>query len=146
MTELERWTTLVEDNGGRLTAPRRAIVDLLVNARCAMDALEIFALVRKQNPRVGLVTVYRTLDLLARLGLVERIHRQDGCHMVLRSARGHEHVVLCTGCGRAEYFPGEDLSGWIEKISKESGFQIQSHWLQLQGLCEECQQAQGKAK
>ena len=114
MTELERWTTLVEENGGRITAPRRAIVDLLVNARCAMDALEIFDEVRKENPRVGLVTVYRTLDLLARLGLVERIHLPDGCHMVLRSARGHEHVVLCTSCGRAEYFSGENLSGWIE--------------------------------
>lgn len=146
MTELERWTTLVEENGGRLTAPRRAIVDLLVHARCAMDALEIYGIVRTKNPRVGLVTVYRTLDLLTRLGLVERIHRSDGCHMVLRAARGHEHVVLCTSCGRAEYLPGEDLSGWIEKVSVKSGFQIQSHWLQLQGLCEDCQQAQGMVK
>lgn len=146
MTELQRWTTLVEESGGRLTAPRRAIVDLLVNARCAMDALEIFDEVRKQNPRVGLVTVYRTLDLLARLGLVERIHLPGGCHMVLRSARGHEHVVLCTNCGRAEYFSGEDLSGWFERISEESGFQIQSHWLQLQGLCSDCQQVERKVE
>lgn len=146
MSELDRWLDLVEKDGNRLTAPRRAIAALLVDARCALDPLEIYDLVHRKNPRVGLVTVYRTLDLLTRLGLVERIHRSDGCHMVLRAARGHEHVVLCTGCGRAEYFPGEDLSGWIENISRESGFQIQSHWLQLQGLCEDCQQQREKEK
>jgi Fur family ferric uptake transcriptional regulator len=93
-----------------------------------------------------LVTVYRTLDLLAQLGLVERIHLPDDCHMILRAARGHEHAVLCTGCGRAEYFPGEDISDWIDRISRESGFTIQSHWLQLQGLCEDCQKLKEKVE
>jgi Fur family transcriptional regulator, ferric uptake regulator len=143
MEELERWLELVEKNGGRLTTPRRAIVSLLVSANCAMDPLEIYGKIRQQNPHIGLVTIYRTLDLLARLGLVERIHRPDGCHLVLRAAIGHEHVVLCTSCGRAEFFSGEDISTWIENISRESGFQIQSHWLQLQGLCVDCQQKQG---
>lgn len=142
MEELDRWMTMLEGNGGRITTPRRIIVDILVNARCAMEPLEIYDRVRMQNPQVGLVTVYRTLDLLIKLGLVERIHLGDGCHMVLRAARGHEHVVLCTECGKAEYFAGENISAWIEKISRESGFKIQSHWLQLQGLCEECQQKQ----
>lgn len=146
MTEADRWLTLLEENGGRVTAPRRAIVNLLVNAIYAMDPAEIYNVVRKESPKVGLVTVYRTLDLLARMGLVERIHRKDGCHMILRSAQGHEHAVLCTVCGRAEYISGEDLSGWMERVSLESGFKIQSHWLQLQGLCEDCQKAAEKAK
>lgn len=146
MTELERWMNLLEENGGRLTAPRRSIVELLVNARFAMDPLEIYDQVRQRNPRIGLVTVYRTIDLLTKLGLVDRIHQPGGCHMVLRAARGHEHVVLCTACGRAEYFSGEDLSKWIETISRESGFMIQGHWLQLQGLCEECQTINRKRK
>lgn len=146
MEEMDRWITLLEENGGRITTPRRIIVEILVNARCAMDPLEIYDQARKQNPQVGLVTVYRTLDLLTKLGLVERIHRGDGCHMVLRAARGHEHVVLCTECGRAEYFAGEDISTWIEKISSESGFRIESHWLQLQGLCEDCQREKESAK
>jgi Fe2+ or Zn2+ uptake regulation protein len=146
MTELERWLDLVEQNGGRLTAPRKAIVELLVNSNHALGPIEIYDLVRKQNPKVGLVTVYRTLELLGRLGLVERIHLPDGCHMIMRAARGHEHVVLCTRCGRAEYFPGEDISDWIDHISRESGFTIQSHWLQLQGLCEDCQKIKEKVE
>ena len=146
MTELQRWLDLVEKSGCRLTAPRKAIVALLVDARCAMDPIEIYNTLHKQNPRVGLVTVYRTIDLLSRLHLVERIHQPDGCHMVLRAARGHEHVVLCTECGRAEYFPGEDISKWIDSISRESGYRIESHWLQLQGLCEDCQQPEGHQK
>jgi len=146
MTELERWLDLLEENGGRLTAPRKAIVELLVTSNHALGPIEIYDLVRKQNPKVGLVTIYRTLELLGRLGLVERIHLPDGCHMILRAARGHEHVVLCTGCGRAEYFPGEDISDWIDHISRESGFTIQSHWLQLQGLCEDCQKLKEKVE
>lgn len=146
MTELERWLSLVEKSGCRLTSPRKAIVALLVKARCAMDPIEIYDQLHRQNPRIGLVTVYRTIDLLTRLQLVERVHLSDGCHMVLRAARGHEHVVLCTSCGRAEYFPGEDLSDWFESISRESGYKIQSHWLQLQGLCEDCQQEAGNKK
>lgn len=146
MTEADRWLALLEKNGGRVTTPRRAIVNLLVNAKRAMDAVEIYDVVRRENSRVGLVTVYRTLDLLARLGLVERIHLKDGCHMILRAAHGHEHAVLCTSCGRAEYISGEDLSGWMERVSLESGFKIQSHWLQLQGLCEDCQKAAEKTK
>jgi Fe2+ or Zn2+ uptake regulation protein len=145
MTELERWLKLVEKEGGRLTTPRKAIAELLVDARYAMDPFEIYKAIHPGNLRVGLVTVYRTLDLLTRLGLVERIHREDGCHMFLRAARGHEHVLLCTQCGRAEYIPGEDLSTWIEQASRESGFQIQSHWLQLLGVCRDCQDVKEKA-
>jgi Fe2+ or Zn2+ uptake regulation protein len=146
MLELERWFNLMEQNGGRLTAPRKAIVELLVSSNHALGPIEIYDLVRRQNPNVGLVTVYRTLELLTRLGLVERIHLPDGCHMILRAARGHEHAVLCTGCGRAEYFPGEDISDWIERVSRESGFSIQSHWLQLQGLCRDCQKVKEKVE
>lgn len=146
MTETDRWLALLEKDGGRVTTPRRAIVNLLVNAIHAMDASEIYNVVRRENPRVGLVTVYRTLDLLARLGLVERIHLKDDCHMILHAAHGHEHAVLCTNCGRAEYISGEDLSGWMERVSLESGFKIQSHWLQLQGLCKDCQKAEEKTK
>jgi Fur family ferric uptake transcriptional regulator len=145
MPEIERWLQLLEQNGGRLTTPRKALVELLASSNHALGPIEIYDLVRKQHPKVGLVTVYRTLDLLAQLGLVERIHLPDGCHMILRSAHGHEHVVLCTGCGRAEYFAGEDISEWIESVSRKSGFDIQGHWLQLQGLCGDCQNRSEKS-
>jgi Fur family ferric uptake transcriptional regulator len=146
MSEVDRWISILEKIGSRQTSPRRAIVDLIVQSERALSPLEIFDLTREKHSNLGLVTVYRTLEILTELGLVERIHQADGCHMIIKAARGHEHIGVCTECGKAEYFRGDDLTGWIQKISKESGFKIQSHWLQLQGVCEYCQNEKGTTK
>jgi Fe2+ or Zn2+ uptake regulation protein len=88
---------------------------------------------------MGLVTVYRSLEKLENLGLVQRVHQADGCHMYLRAAHGHEHILLCTCCGRVEYFSGDDLSALIDATARVSGFDIEEHWLQFNGRCPDCQ-------
>lgn len=138
MTEIESWLEHLEQKGGRITGPRRAIVELMVNSDHALSPVDVFDQARGKYPKMGLVTVYRTLEILSELGLVERVHQHDGCHMYLRAAHGHEHLMICSCCGKADYFSGDDLSPLIERISKESGFSIQSHWLQLHGLCRDC--------
>lgn len=138
MNEAERWLTLLEEKGGRLTGPRRVIVELLVNSDRALSPVDVFDKARIKYPKLGLVTVYRTLEILNELGLVERVHQTGGCHMYLRAAKGHEHIMLCTRCGRAAYFSGDDLGQLMEKVAKESGFVIKDHWLQLHGLCKRC--------
>jgi len=139
MIETERWLELLEQKGGRITGPRRAIVELMVDSDHALNPVDVFDLARVKYPKMGLVTVYRTLEILSDLGLVERVHQAEGCHMYLRAAKGHEHLLICSCCGKASYFSGDDLSVLFERISSESGFSIQSHWLQLQGLCQQCQ-------
>ena len=138
MQEEERWLSLLEEKGCRITGPRQAIVNLLVNSNKARSPVDLFDQARASFPRMGLVTVYRTLEVLQQLGLVERVHQNEGCHMYLRAAKGHEHIMLCTRCGKAAYFSGDDLGGLIQKISDESGFTITEHWLQLHGVCKEC--------
>jgi Fur family ferric uptake transcriptional regulator len=113
-------------------------VELLVNSDHVLGPVDIFDQARLKYPKMGLVTVYRTLDILNELGLVERVHQTEGCHMYLRAANGHEHIMLCKKCGKAAYFSGDDLGPLIQKISEESGFLIQEHWLQLHGLCKDC--------
>lgn len=135
----DAWLESLQDSGYRLTAPRRAIVTIIANSPRALEAIEIFNLGRGEHPRLGLVTVYRTLEKLGQLGLVQRVHQADGCHMYLRAPQGHEHLLLCKTCGQMEYFSGDDLSKLIEETSKKSGYQIQEHWLQLFGLCTNCQ-------
>ena len=139
MIETERWLELLEEKGGRITGPRKAIEELMVKADHALSPVDVFDQARSKYPKMGLVTVYRTLEILSELGLVERVHQQDGCHMYLRAANGHEHLLICSRCGKAAYFSGDDLSVLIDRISSESGFVIQSHWLQLQGICQKCQ-------
>jgi Fur family ferric uptake transcriptional regulator len=135
----EAWLDCLQDSGYRLTAPRRAIVAIIVNSPRALDAIEIYDLGRAEHPRLGLVTVYRTLEKLEQLGLVQRVHQPDGCNMYLRAPEGHEHLLSCKSCGRMEYFSGDDLSQLIKEVSQRSGYQIQEHWLQLFGLCSSCQ-------
>lgn len=137
----ESWLDSLQDGGYRLTAPRKAIVAIIADSSRALDAVEIFDLGRVEHPRLGLVTVYRTLEKLDELGLVQRVHQPDGCNMYLRAPEGHEHLLLCKSCGQMEYFSGDDLSDLIEQISQRSGYQVQEHWLQLFGLCGSCQAA-----
>jgi Fe2+ or Zn2+ uptake regulation protein len=137
-SKYEAWLDSLQNGGYRLTAPRKAIVAIIVNSSRALDAVEIFDLGRVEHPRLGLVTVYRTLEKLDELGLVQRVHQPDGCNMYLRAPEGHEHLLLCKSCGQMEYFSGDDLSELIEQISQRSGYQVQEHWLQLFGLCGSC--------
>ncbi|KAF0110054.1 MAG: Fur family transcriptional regulator ferric uptake regulator [Chloroflexi bacterium] len=139
MPESEQWLELLEEKGCRITEPRRTIVDLMVHSDNALSPIDLFDKARASFPKMGLVTVYRTLEILNQLGLVERVHQKGGCHMYLRAANGHEHIMLCTRCGQAAYFHGDDLGALIHKINSESGFLIQEHWLQLHGLCKNCQ-------
>lgn len=134
----DQWLKGLSTSGYRVTAPRRAIVEIIANSACALGPLEIYDQGRKEYPGLGLVTVYRTLEKLEELGLVQRVHHPQGCHMYLRAAQGHEHLVLCTSCGQAEYFSGDDISKLIHSVAQHTGFEIRDHWLQLFGLCAGC--------
>jgi Fe2+ or Zn2+ uptake regulation protein len=145
MTEATRrslnddWLDRLQESGYRLTAPRRAIVEILAHSRRALNPIELYDLGRRDHPRLGLVTVYRTLDKLEELGLIQRVHQPGGCNMYLWATHGHEHLLLCTNCGRVDTFRGDDLTGLIAETARGSGFKIQEHWLQLFGLCSACQ-------
>jgi Fe2+ or Zn2+ uptake regulation protein len=142
LTELslsDQWLDQVKSSGYRLTTPLRIIVDILANSSRALEPLELYDLGRKEYPKLGVVTVYRSLEKLEALGLIQRVHQAEGCHRYLRAAQGHEHILLCTRCGRVGYFSGDDLTELIDTTAQKSGYIIQAHWLQLSGLCINCQ-------
>lgn len=134
----EAWLEQLQESGCRITSPRRAIVHILANSDQALEAVEIFDLSREDHKQMGLVTVYRTLEMLEQLGLVQRVHQAAGCHLFLRAPQGHEHILVCKACRRTDYFSGDDLTELIEATSQKSGYQIQDHWLQFLGLCARC--------
>jgi Fur family ferric uptake transcriptional regulator len=137
--EIEQWLELLDSRGSRVTGPRRLIVELMITTDRALSPIDLFDLARKHYPKMGLTTVYRTLDMLEDMGMVQRVHHTAGCNLYLKAAKGHEHIMLCTCCGRAVYFCGDDLGGLFQKTGSESGFLIQNHWLQINGLCKTCQ-------
>jgi Fe2+ or Zn2+ uptake regulation protein len=103
--------------------------------------MELHARSRTYYHRLGLVTVYRTLEVLDNLGLVRRVHREDGCHAYAPATAGHRHLVICQRCGRAEEFAGDDLSALLLKVEQATGYVVSDHWLQLFGTCPRCRVA-----
>lgn len=139
LSPYQSWLDSLQASGYRLTGPRRTLVEIMASSQRALSPLDLFALGRAECAGLGLVTVYRTLEKLEELGLVQRVHQPGGCHRYLPASQGHEHLLLCVACGQAFYFSGDDLNDLIEEITRRSRFQIQDHWLQLFGLCQACQ-------
>jgi Fur family transcriptional regulator, ferric uptake regulator len=133
------WLTQLQENGYRLTGARRAVVDAIQKSRHALTPLEVFDMARKKYRALGLVSVYRTLEKLEELHIIQRVHQPQGCQAFIAGSSGHEHLLLCQNCGRVTFFEGDDLDTLIKSISKKSGYQIRDHWLQLFGLCQACQ-------
>ncbi len=136
---LQQWWQQLQAQGYRRTAPREAVVRVLAASDRALEVMDIFQQARTYYHRLGLVTVYRTLDKLTEVGLVQRVHRPNGCGAYVAAREGHVHLVICLRCGRVDYFSGEDIEPLMERVARQSGFLVQDHWLQLFGLCAECQ-------
>jgi Fe2+ or Zn2+ uptake regulation protein len=134
----EQWLSTLQTSGYRLTGPRRVIVEIMAACERALSPVELFDLGRKEQPGLGLVTIYRTLEKMEELGLVQRVHQPGGCHMYLPAARGHQHLIICQQCGKAEYFEGEDMEAFFNQAASAHGFTLREHWLQLFGLCANC--------
>jgi Fe2+ or Zn2+ uptake regulation protein len=135
----EDWLECLKASGYRLTRPRRVVVETLAKSNRALNAIEIYDLAREQYPSLGLVSVYRTLEKLEELDLIQRVHHPDGCQAFIAAFTGHQHLLICQNCGDTEFFEGDDLEPLFERVTEKSGYKIQEHWLQLFGLCSECQ-------
>jgi Fe2+ or Zn2+ uptake regulation protein len=134
----ELWLIQLHENGYRLTEARRAVVETIAASRQAITPVEVYDAARQRYPALGLVSVYRTLEKLEELHLVQRVHQPEGCQAFVAASEGHQHLLLCRQCGRVSFFEGDDLDNLIGAISRKSGYQINEHWLQLFGLCENC--------
>ncbi len=122
----------------KLTRPRQAILDIIAAAEHHLTPAEIHKRARKKYPHLGLVTVYRTLDLLTELGYVRRVHFNDGCHSYVAAAQGHAHHLVCSNCGKAQEFENCDLEPLIANLQRKTGFEINVHMLELMGRCPDC--------
>jgi len=140
MTE---WEQNLAGAGCRITASRRAVMQVLNAADGPLSPQEILEQGQQVHRKLGLVTVYRTLNLLAELNLVRRVHRKGGCHGYLLASPGHRHALVCRDCGRAVEFPGEDdLHELIERVEARTGYRVDDHLLQLVGFCPQCQETE----
>jgi Fe2+ or Zn2+ uptake regulation protein len=125
--------------GHRITQPRLAVIRALLQDDSYASPSEICERAKRYYPTIGLVTVYRTLDLLSELGFVRRIHAEDGCHSYATANNGHHHHLICRRCGAAVEFQGCDLLPFLARVSQQTGYTIEDHLLELVGVCSTCQ-------
>jgi Fur family ferric uptake transcriptional regulator len=131
----------------RWTGPREAILQLLSRTTKHMSAKEIYATLHKLYPGIGLTTVYRTLDLLARMGLIHKFSIGDGHNryeFISDDKSKHHHHLICTQCGKItnySEFIDEELA-LVKKtearLAKKYNFSIEGHNIEFLGICEDC--------
>ncbi len=138
---LRTWEAKLRGLGCRLTAPRRAVLHALARAQRPLSVEELHERAKAQHAPLGLVTVYRTLQVLEELGLVRRIHEQGACRSFAASSPGHSHAITCERCDKSSEFSGGDVCLLTDAVERETGYRVSGHWLQLVGLCPSCRKS-----
>ena len=140
MRPTERKLTLaLGHNGYKLTAQRRAVLKAITNSHEHLTPAEVHERVKQQNSKIGLVTVYRTLELLSELGLICQVHREGKSQSYTLAPSGHHHHMICSKCGTVADFTDCDLGELEARLSHETGFEIEGHLLEFSGRCGDCQ-------
>ena len=134
---------VIAEAGYSDTGSRRAVVQALCEAPAGATPAQLLSQGRSLHPRLGQVTVYRTLEILAGLGLVRKLHAEDGCSAYAAATRRHGHYVICRQCRRATEFEGCAVESALGKVTAETGYRVSGHWLELFGLCPACQKKEG---
>ncbi|MBA3375844.1 MAG: transcriptional repressor [Actinobacteria bacterium] len=125
---------------GRSGGARRVVVEFLARQDCCLSAQEIHDGVRGAGSRVGVASVYRTLEGLDDLGLVQRVDLGDGTSRFERvDPRGdHHHHLVCDDCGKVEPFEDTALEQALERIAGGRGYEVAAHDVVLRGACGNC--------
>ena len=125
---------------GRSGGARRVVVEFLGGQNCCLSAEQVYEGVRTAGTRVGIASVYRALEGLGELGLVQRVDLGDGVSRFERADPGgdHHHHLVCDGCGRIEPFENPALEAAIVEVAGGRGYDVAAHEVVLRGTCEDC--------
>jgi Fur family ferric uptake transcriptional regulator len=129
----------LRSHGYRLTPQRRAVIHTIARCEDHLTPATLYDKVSTQYPTIGLVTIYRTLAMLAELGLICELHTGDACPRYTVCTPQHHHHIVCSGCGKVVDFTTRSLEGLEARLTRESGFRIDGHLLEFVGLCQTCQ-------
>jgi len=136
--DAEKVAGMLTQRGLRLTRQRRAVLEAVAEAPSSLSPLQVYDAARGSCPELGLTTVYRTLDMLGDMGVLRRVHGPQNCEAFVPAEAAHGHAVVCSSCGRATEFTDCDMHAVVAAASRQTGYQITEHFLQLGGLCAEC--------
>ncbi|MGH2718441.1 MAG: Fur family transcriptional regulator [Actinomycetota bacterium] len=131
---------LLSSKGMRKTSARRAILEALLGDQSHLTAEDIAAEVRRRFPSVDLSTVYRTLDTLEQLGIINHTHLSHGPAIFHLSDDDHQHLV-CERCGAVVEVSPDKLEPFLTAIRTQFDFEVDRRHFALVGLCAACRSA-----
>ena len=130
----------MRQHGYKITPQRRAVLNIIALSHDHLTPAAIYNKVHLEHPSIGLVTIYRTLDTLAELGLICEVHAGGNCRSYLmRRPSEHHHHLICSDCGAVVDFTDCDIGKLEQRLSQETSFEIEGHLLEFTGRCKNCQ-------
>ena len=137
--------------GLKITAPRKMIVQFLAKSRKALSPYEIRTMLKHQNIKADVVTIYRVLELLEKFLLAHKVLAFNGyvrCNIkdMKNVQKRCHHYLICKKCHKVEEVEGENLFNIEKKISSVNHFLIESHYLEFTGLCDSCKKSSPSKK
>jgi Fur family transcriptional regulator, ferric uptake regulator len=130
--------TLLKEKGFKLTSQRKVVLEAIMTSHERFTSDDVYDLIHKKHPKIGLVTIYRTLNILTESGLICEVHTGKRRSYIIRRPTEHHHHLVCTQCGMVVDFAGCDLSNLEARLSNETGFKIEGHLLEFSGYCLNC--------
>ena len=126
------------DSAARSTRQRAAVAALLNELEEFRSAQQVYELLKQRGERIGLTTVYRSLQILASTGKVDVLRTPDGEVSYRRCSSGHHHHLVCRFCGRAVEFDLPLIERGAEEVARKNGYTNVSHTLEIFGTCAAC--------
>ena len=137
--EIDVLEEYISENNLKITKQRRSVLKIFLECNNHVSVEELYNIVLKTEPKIGLATVYRTLALLTKSGLALEMDFGDGQKRYESSYKSvhHDHM-LCTECGKILEFNHPLIEKYQEEVALQKNFKITSHKLDLFGLCQDC--------
>lgn len=127
--------------GARNTRQRSAVVDVLQEIDRFASAQAIHRELTDRGQKVGLTTVYRTLQTLTEVGAVDALNSDTGETLYRHCLTDrHHHHLVCTNCGRSEEIDGGPVEEWAKETAEKFGFQLSGHDAEIFGICQTCRE------
>lgn len=144
--EVEQFVRFLKDHGFKVTPQRLRIAETVFDTHTHFTADVLYALVKKREPLVGKVTVYRTLEHLVQSGMVDELAIAKGVSTYEHTA-GHAHHdhLVCLKCGKVQELASPKLEQLKEREARAAGWEPLSHLLRIQGLCPACRKDRASA-
>ena len=125
----------------RMTKQRRLIWEELDHNHDFRSAQQIHADLTADEKKIGLATVYRTLQTMADEHEVDVVRNPEGENLYRRCSSGHHHHLICRDCGKAEEIQVNKFEEWVDEVSAEHGFSNPEHLVEIYATCDECTKA-----